>query len=96
MEDNLIWLAKWFASLCNGDWEHGNTIHIEALDNPGWHLTVDLNDTGYENKEFSGVIIERTENDWVHCFVRNRKFEGAGGVLNLSEIIEKFRAWIES
>jgi len=31
-------LETWFASMCNGDWEHTYGITLETVDNPGWLL----------------------------------------------------------
>ncbi|MER8072588.1 immunity 53 family protein [Streptomyces sp. NPDC094034] len=38
----LKFLQKWYASACDGDWEHSYGIRIETTDNPGWILIVDL------------------------------------------------------
>lgn len=27
-DENLIWLLTWYESQCDGDWEHGNGVHI--------------------------------------------------------------------
>jgi hypothetical protein len=40
--DNLEWLQQWYLSHCNEDWEHQYGISIKNIDNPGWHLSVDL------------------------------------------------------
>lgn len=97
MDDNLIdWLQSWFYSNCNGDWEHGYGITIENLDNPGWHISIDLEETDMENVIFQTVEIERSENNWIHCKVEKRRFEGACGPLNLSEMLEIFRTWVIS
>jgi len=38
-------LETWFASMCNGDWEHTYGITLETVDNPGWLFTVEITDT---------------------------------------------------
>ncbi len=97
MDDNLIiWLQNWFHSNCNGDWEHGYGITIENLDNPGWHISIDLEQTDMEDVIFKTVEIERSEHNWIYCKVEKRRFEGACGSLNLSEILEIFRSWVIS
>lgn len=95
-DENLIWLLNWFFQQCDGDWEHGNGIQIGTLDNPGWYLTVCIEGTECEGKEFKDIIIERSENDWFHCFVKNKKFEGPCGLFNLPEVLQIFREWVES
>ncbi|MEU8698389.1 Imm53 family immunity protein [Streptomyces sp. NPDC048680] len=42
MNSSLKILQKWYASACDGDWEHSYGIRIETTDNPGWILIVDL------------------------------------------------------
>ena len=94
-DDNLIWLLKWFHQQCDEDWEQGNGIKIGTLDNPGWYLTVNIIDTECEKKEFADIVVERSDNDWFHCFVRDGKFEGPCGPFNLPEVLEIFRSWVE-
>lgn len=94
-DEILIWLIKWYFGQCNGDWEHGNGIKIDTLDNPGWVIKIGLNETTLQNKEFQNVEIERSENDWIHCRIKNHVFVGAGGPFNLVEILQIFRSWAE-
>lgn len=91
--NSMEWIQWWYSDHCDGDWEHQSGVSIYTVDNPGWRLVVELADTELEEKPFSEVTIERTPTDWITCFVRERKFEGAGGQGNLLEMIEIFRAW---
>lgn len=34
--DGVTRLAQWYASQCNGEWEHSNGLTIVTTDNPGW------------------------------------------------------------
>lgn len=95
-KDALTWLQRWFASHCDGDWEHSEGIQIGTLDNPGWEFTVDLRDTELTNRPFTNVKIERSEVDWVQACVRDGKFEAFGGPSNLTELIGIFRSWTEA
>jgi hypothetical protein len=52
---SLTQLEDWYHAQCNGDWEHGLGVKIETLDNPGWLLMVDLEDTSLEEVSFPGV-----------------------------------------
>jgi hypothetical protein len=87
----LVWLQGWYASQCNGDWEHGYGIEIRTLDNPGWTLTVHLDGTGLEGATFERREIMRGEHDWVHAWVADDKFEAACGPLNLGEALHLLR-----
>lgn len=94
--DNLIWLQDFYSRLCDGDWEHAYGLNIGNLDNPGWRIDFDVADTRLEAVAFTPIKFERTEVDWVHCWVRDRKFVGRGGPHNLDELIRLFREWVEA
>ncbi|MDJ0600941.1 MAG: immunity 53 family protein [Crocosphaera sp.] len=94
--DALIWLENWYTSQCDGDWEHTYGIDIKTLDNPGWLVIIDLLQTELENYKFDEVSIKRSNNDWIHCCLKNGKFQGAGSSFNLLEILNVFRDWVES
>ena len=91
--DPLQAIEEWYASVCNGDWEHSYGVKIETLDNPGWRVEIDLRETPLESRHLERVVIERTDDDWVHCWTENGKFNGAGGARNLSEILLFFGRW---
>ena len=81
--NSVEFLQKWFGSQCNGDWEHCFGIGISTMDNPGWHVSVELEETPLAGVAFSPVLEERTEEDWVCCRIKDGCFEGFGGVGNL-------------
>jgi Immunity protein 53 len=91
----LTWLQQWYSNQSNGEWEHVYGIEISTLDNPGWHIKVDLKDTGLERLSFEKVKIERTENDWVHCSIDDDVFKGACGPGNLTELLNHFRSFAD-
>jgi hypothetical protein len=89
-------LQEWFYAQCDGDWEHGEAITIETLDNPGWKLEVALADTALENKPFAELKRDyEGETEWLICFLRDGKFMGRCGPLKLEEMIEVFLSWAE-
>lgn len=93
MNDVLRWLQHYYTSNCNGDWEHTWGIKIDTLDNPGWSVQVDLQETPLANQPFEPFKEERSDQDWVHCWVADNVFYGVGGTLNLSDILVIFRDW---
>jgi hypothetical protein len=102
-DDLLLWLQQWYGAHCDGDWEHEYGVRLTSLDNPGWSLWIYLHGTELEQKPFKDFEVERTANDWVQCrtkpneeFSGFRTFEAYGGVTNLSEMLQAFRAWVES
>ncbi len=94
-KNNLAWLLHWYHNLCDGDWEHSNGIEIHTLDNPGWSIKISLEETHLKNKKFDIVNLERSENDWVYCSIKNGMFQGFGGPFNLPEILQIFHNWAE-
>jgi Immunity protein 53 len=97
METDIIaWIQNWYFNNCNGDWEHTFGIKINTLDNPGWCISIDLEETPMENINFQTIDLERTENDWIMCKVNQKKFEIACGSLNLLEALNIFRDWTVS
>ncbi|MGL5719227.1 MAG: immunity 53 family protein [Alphaproteobacteria bacterium] len=94
--NELEWLENYYLSCCDGDWEHQFGVKIGTLDNPGWELEIALEETFLEEVPFEKIHDERTENNWVVCFVKDEKFLGYGGPQNLRELIRIFREWVES
>lgn len=95
MASILSRLESWYQSQCDGDWEHGFGIRIETLDNPGWHVIINIQETSLEDRPEKAVTIDRTETDWLRCYVRDGKYEIACGALNLEEGIAIFLEWAE-
>jgi len=88
-------IMSWYSSNCNGDWEHSFGVKIDTLDNPGWSIQIDILETELESKLFDGVDIQRSSNDWVYCTVSEGVFKGAGGMVNLDELLTIFLDWVE-
>ncbi len=86
-------IMNWYGTQCNEDWEHSFGIKIDTIDNPGWSVLIDLQETSLANKAFVELDIKRTEEDWLYCAVSNGKFNGAGGVGNLAELLCTFLEW---
>lgn len=83
-------LQHWYFSQCDEDWEHQYGVKIETLDNPGWLVTIDLENTDLHGAAAPLLFVERTQTDWWQFEVTDNKFIGCGGALNLGEVIEKF------
>src|SRR5215470_11684319 len=86
-------LQKWYRSQCNGDWEHSYGVKVDTLDNPGWSVTIELAETNIADRPFAKVERLEHDTDWIHCEVRDQKFEGRGGAFMLEEILRVFLAW---
>jgi hypothetical protein len=100
--DPLLWLQTWYASQCDGDWEHSFGLEISTLDNPGWKVCICLDDTELEGRNFERVETRRNDADWFSCCVgvgelnrqtSNAMFQAFCGPNNLTEVLEIFRIW---
>ncbi|GIF05500.1 immunity 53 family protein [Actinoplanes siamensis] len=91
--DPLTWLQAWYATQCDGSWEHDYGVSIDTLDNPGWSLLLDLRGTSLEGHDFPKYEVRRGEHDWLVARVVEGRFEAACGPLNLGEAIHEFRSW---
>jgi len=93
--DNIVWLEQFYLRLCDGDWEHSYGCKVDTIDNPGWSLKFDLDETVLESASFVKIHELRSENDWVICKKENSKFIAYGGPQNLNEMLNAFRDWVE-
>ena len=90
-------LQEWYLSMCNGDWEHTYGLFISNVDNPGWSLKVELQDTNLYNCDFMNLKLQRAdEHDWVACKKEAGIFHGYCGPKNLEELLTIFLNWAEA
>jgi hypothetical protein len=87
--ETLQSLMNWYASHCNGDWEHSYGIKIETLDNPGWDLRANLNGSGITLMDFDSGLIEQSENDWYRIINKNNEFGAYGDPRKLTFLLRK-------
>ena len=87
---------QWYKAQCNRKWEHCCGVSIATLDNPGWSLEIDLADTLLQHKMFTEVKRDYEQaTEWITCFLRDGKFQGACGPEKLEEMLEIFLDWAE-
>ena len=88
-------LQDWYRSQCNGDWEHSFGVKIDTLDNPGWMIKIDLNETELQRKHYEPLSRgdSDADADWIVCKVESGQFVGYGGANNLDEVIRTFLTW---
>ena len=86
-------LQRWYASQCDGEWEHAYGVTIESLDNPGWRLTIDLTGTPLEHKPFNELSDLDPQQDWIRCWVEEKRFQAACGPMMLSTVFSYFVQW---
>lgn len=93
MNNLLQWIQEWYSSNCDGCWENLYGVKIENIDNPGWSVTIDLIDTELEDRNFTGVELDNSDNDWLCCEVKNGQFVAAGDSRKLEKILTIFKEW---
>ena len=97
----LARLQVWYASQCDGNWEHSSGIVIQSCDNPGWWVKVGLLGTSLVGREFpevaDGVDSRRFPigSRWLCCRIEDDTWHGAGDETKLEHILETFLAWAE-
>ena len=91
--DLLLELQAWYASHCDGNWEHGYGVGLTTLDNPGWKLVIDLIGTELEDVPFTPVMQNLDSDKWMRCNVKDKQFVGSGGAMMLTNIVEHFLVW---
>lgn len=92
-------IQEWFRRHCNGEWEHSQGIRVESCDNPGWWVHIALKGTPLAGKAFTriskGVSDDKmeTEEEWLHCEVKDHVFDAAGDSSQLKVILRTFLDW---
>lgn len=106
-DGEIATLQRWVAAHCDGDREHRHGVTIETLDNPGWRVRIDLAETALPDVPFEpireGLVYvpqPRASTPyvpdaevWIHCTVRDGRFEGAGDLSQLARILRVFLDW---
>lgn len=84
-------LMTWYRAQCNGDWEHQYGVSIETIDNPGWSITIDTNETAEPLTDRAKEIVNHdSETEWMVFWVEDGAFEARGGANELGKMIEQF------
>jgi hypothetical protein len=92
----LSWLQHWYEAQCDGDWEHEWGVRIATLDNPGWTVHIDLEETSLAGRSYTRTAFRRGDSDWVMAKVSDDVFQASCGPLNLGEVLRLFRDWATS
>lgn len=85
--------CRWYADQCNEDWEHEWGVKIETLDNPGWSVSIDLEETDLEDCEYLRHDVNRSPHDWVWAWTCDKIFNARCCPANLAEALTLFRSW---
>lgn len=102
----LVRLACWYASRCDGEWEHAFGVRIGTLDNPGWTVVIDLTGTPLEHRPFERVVEgEEDENyaeggeqigPWMTCLVEQKAWRAHCDPTSLERVLTRFLDWADA
>lgn len=96
MENKVCqWIEEWYLENRAEEWGGTTSVKIETIDNPGWSVKINLQETNLENKSFHDFFDDKSEDDWILCEVREGFFHGAGDAEKLSTILKIFKEWAE-
>ena len=89
---------NWYKTNCDGDWEHSYGIKLQTLDNPGWHLTVDLHETTLDGLTMQTIEegCDPDESIWIHCQVLNNQFSASCNPDQLTRLFDEFALFLDS
>ena len=90
MNTTIKKLQIWYHDQCDGKWEHSWGIKINTLDNPGWSIKIDLNETKYEDSVWEDLFIDNGDDDWISCGKESKMFRGIGDPTKLEDILNYF------
>ncbi len=99
-------LARWYASRCDGEWEHGFGVRIDTLDNPGWSVKINLEGTPLAERPFEKIVEgEEDENyadggkqigPWMTCFVKQKVWHAVCDPSQLDRALTRFLDWADA
>ena len=95
-EQPLSKLQDWYISNCDGDWEHSYGFKLDTLDNPGWTITVDLDETHQEDWEFKEFKISPESDDqWLFISKEGNKLNCSCGPTELETMLMIVTQWLQ-
>ncbi|WP_394813704.1 Imm53 family immunity protein [Streptomyces hazeniae] len=85
-EFGMRFMQSWYASNCDGEWEHEFGLKIATTDNPGWHIKIDVCETSLE-----GILVERErcefpDGEWMIAWSDGTVFQAACSPLSLCRV----------
>ncbi len=88
MDTTLTRIQNWYKLNCNGDWEHSYGFSIKTLDNPGWTVRIDLQETALENLDYTKDFQNpENEYDWYNIRTKDGALNIFCGPENLEQTL---------
>ena len=91
METTITRIQNWYKLNCNGDWEHSYGYSISNLDNPGWTVRIDIQETALRNLDYIKNF-QNTDNefDWYNIETKEDSLIITCGPDNLEQTLRIF------
>lgn len=70
-------------------------IRISTLDNPGWDIKIELEETELEGFEKGLILNNINDNDWYGLKVENNVFEAFGDPSKLEFLLKEFKKLVD-
>ncbi|MFC8678486.1 Imm53 family immunity protein [Streptomyces griseorubiginosus] len=87
-------LVQWYQSQCDGDWEHEYGVRLASLDNPGWTLEVDLQETDAEGRLMPKRRTDDEQGKWLVAWSDGERFRASCDPGSLEEMVRLFQGFI--
>lgn len=77
MDGLLQALQAWYATQCDGEWEHNHGIEIESCDHDGWWVRIGLVGTDLQGRAFEPIALNvdasrfQQGDRWLCCYVES-------------------------
>ena len=89
--DPLRFLELWYREQCIDELHDGGGLSIEAVDGPGWWVSIDLRGTSLEGRTVDPVVRDEGGDQWRQLWSDGKTFTVATSVRQLMEGIMEFR-----
>ena len=95
-QNSIKKLQAWYASNCDGHWEHTYGFDLITLDKPGWSIKVNLEETHQENQEFTERKINYGhDSEWLIVSKKEALLMGACGPAELEAMLIIVTEWLQ-
>lgn len=92
--DALWFLCDWYRAQCPAELHDGDGIAIEAVDGPGWWLTVDLRGTSLEGHTSAPLLEDLGDGQWIQWWCDGETFVAASAIESLLVTAQLFRDFV--
>lgn len=93
-EDVLGFLCDWYRAQCIPELHDGDGISIDAVDGPGWWISIDIYGTSLEGQRVEPYLRDLDDGEWMQVWCDGREFVAAVSVASLTAGIAAFRDFV--